>query len=222
MKWLSLTLGRYQVAANPLRSERAIELAVVLLVLVLCFQLLYSGAQIALLAAPEAVAPAADALTVREIRARTAVSAAQSNEIRSRPLFWEGRRPFEQQVEVVAVKKPPPGEVKKLEGVTLQGVFGSADATGVIVRVKTKRRRILLGEEINGWTLQSVDANEVVFVAGHRTANLQLLAVNEFTVTDTNSADAGGNAAEAGKSEPQASLPEAEEEVLSVGGSRRR
>ena len=80
---------------NPLRTERKIELAVVILVLVLCLQLLYSGARLLLASGPAAVAPALDALQVRQIHSSATVATSQSEEVRSRPLFWQTRRPLE-------------------------------------------------------------------------------------------------------------------------------
>ncbi len=143
MSWPKLPLRRYQVTTDPLRTERKIELVALILLLVLCFQLLYSGARLIAKPMPAAVAPAADALLVKDVLAQGGSSSAQSAEILQRPLFWEGRRPLEDTAVAVA-PKPVQGKAGKLAGVKLLGVFGAGDTAGVIVAEKGKKRRILL------------------------------------------------------------------------------
>ena len=215
MTWLSTVRERYSVTTNPLRSERKIELIALLLGLVLCFQVLYSGIRYAQIPEFDAVAPAQDALTISQIRALAGVSTGQSEQIRSRPLFWESRRPVEP---VAVTDKAEDSRVKKegkLKDVTLLGVFGGGATAGIIVKVKDKKRRILLGEEIEGWTLESVQANKVVFSAGGRTKKLQLLARNDFVDVPP----ATGGTASPGRPRP-AVAKEVGEESLSLGGTR--
>jgi len=209
MSWLRGALERYRVVTNPLQTERRVELAAVLLAMVLCLQLLYSGARLALLAPPEAVAPAADALTVREIRSLSGLSSQQSDAIRARPLFWESRRPIATQV-VKADAGAAKEKAGKMKDIKLLGVFGGGDTVGIIVRVKDKKRRVLVGEEIDGWTLQSADANEVVFTGGGRTQTLRLKAGQGFAAEEYKATDAARI------------YPEIEEESSSLGGMLRR
>ncbi len=172
---------RYTVDTDPLRTERKIELIALLLGLVLCFQLLYSGVRYVQAPTVDAVAPADDALTVKQIHPMARVSAEQSGRIRARPLFWEGRRPVDP-VDVVAKTRNPKVKEGSLKGVALLGVFGGGETAGIIVKVKDKRRRILLGEEIEGWTLDSVQPNEVAFSSRGRTEKMQLLASNNIVI----------------------------------------
>ncbi|RLA58718.1 MAG: hypothetical protein DRR04_10300 [Gammaproteobacteria bacterium] len=206
MTWLSTVRDRYSVATNPLRTERKIELFALLLGLVLCFQLLYSGVRYARAPVFDAVAPAEDALTVKQIHPLARVSTVQSEQIRARPLFWESRRPVEGVVETAKTRTPHAKDAK-LKNVTLLGVFSGDETAGIIVKVKGKKRRILLGEEIDGWTLESVEPNEIVFSAGGRTKKLQLQARSDF-----------GDMLPAAKK----SVKESSEESLSLGGMLRK
>lgn len=175
MNFSVLSPARYRENANPLRSQRRVELAVLVLALMLCAQLLYSGARLAMLSAPEPVPLAADALSVGQIIAAQGISAEQRGEIVARPLFWQSRRPQE---DIAAVTRDDGahGKVGKLKGIRLLGVFGAGETAGAIVQQEKSKKRILLGEEINGWTLESVEPNRVTFSSGGRSGALLLRA----------------------------------------------
>jgi hypothetical protein len=177
MSWFAVIGGRYRVPDKPRRAERKVELAVVLLGLVLCLQLLYSGARFALLAAPATVAPAADALVVRDVRPLASVTAQQSEQMRARPLFWESRRPVSAKASA-GKSSPAAGKATQLKGVSLLGVFGAGESAGVIVQVKDLKRRVLVGEKLEGWTLESVAPTEVVLAYGGKRETLRLQARN--------------------------------------------
>jgi hypothetical protein len=170
MNWLQGIRNRYRVSDDPLRTLRRIELLAVLLGLLVCLQLAYGGVKLATMAAPEPVEPAADSLQVPLVLAPALVASGERNEIVSRPLFWGGRRPL------AAVTIPPEAEGKpgELKGVKLVGVFGSGDQAGIIALVKGKKRRILLGEAVEGWILKSIQPAEIVVANGARTETLVL------------------------------------------------
>lgn len=170
MTWLAAVRDRYRVAANPLRTERRVELVALLLALLLCLQIAYSASHLALMSIPEAVVPAADALQVKTALSLDAIGAEQSNEVRNRPLFWESRQPVSAPVAPDAPEVPAP----EIKGIKLVGVFGGGDAAGIIVLMNGKKRRVRLGEEVKGWTLQSVDTNAAVLTAGARQESLVL------------------------------------------------
>ena len=55
--------------------------------------------------------------------------------------------------------------VKSIEGVNLLGIFGSGEVEGAIVRLDSgERHRLVVGQKLEGWTLQSVSAREIRFV----------------------------------------------------------
>ena len=56
----------------------------------------------------------------------------------------------------------------------LVGVFGAGESAGMIVRVKGKPRRLRLGGDLAGWTLESVAEKEVVLKKGARRKTLSL------------------------------------------------
>lgn len=221
--------GRYRVTSDPLRTERRIELAVVLLAVVLGLQLLYSGARVKMLSLPEAVMPARDALLVGDLYPMDRITPEQSEELLARPLFWEGRRALVAQNQS-ASRKQGRG-VGQLKDIKLQGVFGAGETAGVIIKLKDQQRRVMVGEEINGWTLESVDTNEVVLSSGGRQESLQLrkgtVAAKATVPVARKDASPTSRAAEKTRSQPSAtpgasgseSKGEAE---LSFGGSVRR
>ncbi len=167
--------GRYAVAYDPLRTERRIELIALLLGLLVCLLLFYGGLRLAMVSAPSVVVPAEDSLLVASVMTQGNVASGDSEEIQARPLFWSSRRPFD----APPVKpKPNKGDNKaaELKGVKLLGVFGTGDTLGIIALVKGKKARILQGEAVEGWTLESVSSNEVVFSGGGRSRTLVLQA----------------------------------------------
>jgi hypothetical protein len=133
---------RYSVRSNPLKTERRVDLGGRRIIKKLLLQLIYSGLRLALLTSPQAIAPAPDTLVVGEVASAL------------------NRRPALEEVE----KAPPPEEEKSgdLKGVKLVGVFGVGESAGIIALVKDKKQRILLGEKVLGWTLQSVEPTRIV------------------------------------------------------------
>jgi hypothetical protein len=147
-------------------------LALLLLALLWILQLLYGSVRLALMSAPAALVPTEDSLQVIPSLGLNAATAAQSNEIRNRPVLWPGRQPIEAVAEIAAVTN---GKSKEFKGIKLVGVFGAGDSAGIIVRVKDKVQRIHLEEELVGWRLESIGKNEAVFTAGSRQEQLILL-----------------------------------------------
>ena len=166
---------RYTVTSDPLRSERRIELVVLVLAVLFGFQLLYSLVRLTIAPGPDAVPPAEDALRFGSIQPGRAVVQGESEEIRARPLFWPSRRPQDapEQTTEAETEDAVAGELK---GVKLQGVFGSGETAGVIALVKDKKQRILLGEKLQGWTLETVSPNRVTLTSGERSQELVLKA----------------------------------------------
>ncbi len=170
MNWLRRLSGRYRVGDDPLRTLRRIELVALLLGLLLCLQLAWGGLRLLRLAAPGPVAPAADSLQVPAVVGPALVAAAGRNEIISRPLFWNGRRP----VDKVATLADPESQPGELQGVKLLGLFGSGKQAGVIALVQNQKRRILLGDTVEGWTIESITPHTLVVSNGERSETLAL------------------------------------------------
>jgi len=176
VNWLRQLNGRYRVGDDPLRTLRRIELVALLLGLLLGLQLAWGALRLLTLASPEPVAPAADSLQLPAVVGPAVVATAGRNEIISRPLFWSSRRP----VDGVATLADPGSRPGELEGVRLLGLFGSGKQAGVIALVQNQKRRILLGDTVEGWTIESITPHTLVVSNGERS---ETLALQQGTVT---------------------------------------
>ena len=91
-------------------------------------------------------------------------------EMIERPLFWKGRRPY------IPVEKETEKPVPVAEGpdlfdkIKLVGVYSG----GAILIVDGVKQRIHIGEELDGWTFELMDADRVMFVQGSKDRTLQL------------------------------------------------
>jgi hypothetical protein len=169
---LARLADRYRVQQDPLRSERRIELACLVLALMLLLQLVWVAARALVPPSPAPVEPAASSLTVADQLARRAVGSQASADLRERPLFWEGRRAVAAaDSQAVPVRS---GRAPRLQGVRLLGVFGAGDSGGIIALVENRQQRIQVGEELSGWTLQSVTADGATLVNDGATEILDL------------------------------------------------
>lgn len=176
---MSGIVDRYRRLEDPLRSERRVELVVVVLAGILIMQTIIGAAHMLVPSAPAPLPPAADAMRLGEVHGLEPLADDWREEIQSRPLFWSSRRAVaapagqEQAANDDAAEKKP----GKIRDVKLTGVFGSGDSAGIIVTTKSGKRRLLVGEELNGWRLESVTPTKAVFRADESTAELELKQV---------------------------------------------
>lgn len=166
-------LQRYRADADPLRTERRVELVAVVLVGVLLLQLLYTLLRLGMDSSPRPVAPTADALAVAGALERRLADAEGREDIRARPLFWPDRRPAAAAAVDPAADKAG-ARRGELEKVTLLGVFGSGAEAGVIALVKQSQRRVHVGEKVLGWQLAEVSGNRARFTEAGAEQWLQL------------------------------------------------
>lgn len=168
-----MLISRYQAKENPLLSERRIELFALLLTLVLFLLLFFSVASLIISSHPAPKLPSADSLVGRMLRSSGVVSPEQSIAVRARPVFWPSRRPVDAPLETDENKntKYQKGELDKVK---LLGVFGAGDSVGIIALVQGKKTRILQGDKIAGWTLDSIERDQAVFVEGGQSQTLAL------------------------------------------------
>ena len=197
MKAFVPLVARYKVTANPLFSERRIELVAVVLTSVLLLQLLYSALRLSVLSEPESIAPASDVMAVGDPMAVELVSAELSEELRARPLFWSSRRMQVGESGVSSQVKKTAASKSKLGKIKLVGIFGGGESAGIIAWVNGKKRRILLGENVEGWSLDSVARNEAVFVDGARRETLILQAQKYIVMSGA--ADSSGSGSDSGQ-----------------------
>ena len=172
MTGLKSWVTRYQVQQNPLKTERRIELAVLVLLVLLLFSAVLGGFRLVASNEPDPVFPSADSLAVQALQLDTGLTAEQVAEILNRPLFRQSRRPLVPPPKVVA--KPKPKAAKKLAGVNLLGVYGAGDGLGLIATVDGVFSRINKGQSVKGWKFSGYEEGAAVFVSGGKKSVLPL------------------------------------------------
>jgi hypothetical protein len=156
-------LEHFRVQHEPQRTERRVELAVLVLALVLLLQLAWFLLGILLPPSPEPIEPTDASLTVADRITGRLLDTGDSAELRDRPLFWAGRRPVDNSAAPVA--EAPEEKASQLKGVRLLGIFGVGDVGGIIVRADGKQQRLAVGESLQGWTLESMDGTGATLVS---------------------------------------------------------
>jgi hypothetical protein len=151
---------------------RRIALGLTALVLL---QLVWGGARLLLESDLEPIVPAESSLQVDDVRYGAGLSEEMSQDIVSRPVFWQGRQaytPAAASGDVAEPEKPPRNS--EIDRVALQGVYAAGTESGVIVFYKDKRHRLRLDESIAGWTLSKVTRKGAVFTYGSERKELPL------------------------------------------------
>lgn len=197
---------RYRVSDDPLRTERRVEAVVLLVLALLVLQLLWGLVRFILPGTADPVVPNAESLQVTSLLGAAEVSAEEREEITRRPLFWDGRTPVAVAAQAAAGAEAKPAEQKlaSLDGVKLAGIFGAGQEAGIIVINKGKKQRLSVGQDINGWTLDSVDPTLAVLSSGGRQAQLKLeLGVPAATQKAPRKGTAGTRAPKQGRQAPQ-------------------
>ena len=145
---------------------RAIQLSIGLVLSSLLLAVAY-----ALLAGAPVATPPANSLfapiTLEQTLSTERLSADNSDFV-LRPIFSMDRKPA---VPVTPVSPPttieePKADASSLQGMTLVGAFSSAGVSGAILNLPGgKRRRVMVGEEVDGWRLDSVEVRTANFIA---------------------------------------------------------
>lgn len=174
MGGVSQILSRFRASSDPLRSERKVELAALVLTIVLILQVVHGVVSLSLSSQPSAILPAPDSLQIGALHGAGLVTAQQSNDLRARPVFWSTRRPVSGDSTVAVVSKPQAAKKNELDAVKVLGVIGSGESAVVIALVKGEKKRILLGGKVVGWTLESTRNGEAMFTSSGRSQSLKL------------------------------------------------
>ena len=175
MSRVSLLVQRYRVSGDPLFTERRVELVALILTVLLLVQLLYSIASLAFSQQPKSKLPSADTLVIGELARYDVMTPQQSADVKARPVFWETRRPVSAEAKAVKVVEKPKAQKNELDKVRLLGIFGVGDSAGVIALVQGKKKRILQGDKMVGWTLESISTDHVVFTDSGKSQKLMLI-----------------------------------------------
>lgn len=176
---LGKLLSRYRVTGDPLKTERRVELALVVLASVLLLQLAYGLSGVGQQVKIVPVEPAADALAPEQGLSPVIPSLEQSTEMEKRPLFWASRRPVAAQANSAAAveeaAEDKPARAGALKGVQLVAVFAQGDQGVVILLAEGQRHRLSVGEKIRGWTVDAIDAGGVDVRRGAEVQRLKLV-----------------------------------------------
>ena len=165
-------------------AEQNLKLAAIGLSGLLILQLLWSGARLLLVSAPDPVAPVESVLQPGLINYRAPAPTAAS-EVVSRPLFWQGRNAFVYDPSFESVEDGPAAPASDaINKVKLVGLY-SGHNPGVIVMLRGKRHRVSVNESLEGWTLSLMNANEAVFENGGDTRTIELQHVSPKGATPT-------------------------------------
>lgn len=132
----------------------------------------------------EPMAPPDALLAVTEQAIQQGPAIPASADFVARPLFESSRRPKVALEVAPAEEAQDVQEVTALEGVRLVGVFSSASTSGAILLSEEEgRKRILVGQTYEGWTLETVEGRGVVFVGGGgRQARLDMETITEVVL----------------------------------------
>ena len=180
---------------------------------------------------PKAVLPSDDLFAPVEIEQSLAASRPElsSFDFIFRPAFAINRKP---PVQIVVpadaaeqAAKSAASEVESIDGVSLLGIFGSGEVSGVIVRLDDgARRRITVGESVKGWKLSAIESRrarlrspsgeEAVLKMAFATDQVPLAdepveALSTETLAASSSPREDGSTAQAVESAPDAEAPPA-------------
>lgn len=206
-------LARYFPAQNPLRAMRLLEAGVLGLALLLLLWGLVGILANLFSSGPAPVYPSEASLQVESLMLEEPLSSEAASAMIARPLFWESRRLIDgRPLELILPKSEPP-KPKKLEGVTLHGVFGVGDSLGAIATVNGKTVRVTSDQPIKGWRLASYQNGMAVFVNGDSRQSVPLELVTPSVSVSRMQGDSA-DAAEAGSEPmktPEQQMAEAEQ-----------
>ena len=90
-----------------------------------------------------------------------------------RPLFWQTRRPVEDEEPVAeeAEEKPPAELPAEL---SVSGVIQDGSDWFVVAALAGKPLRLRAGEKVQGWTVKEISPDNVTFESGAKTASVKL------------------------------------------------
>jgi len=215
--------ARYAVQADPLRSERRVELAVLVCGALLGLLALYLLLRVVLATDIKPIAPAPDSVRVATVAGDDALLAEEREVLLARPLFWAGRTPEEEREapEVVAEVETKEKAAPRMKDVTVWGIYGSGDTGGVILSVKQRQLRLAVGEEVDGWRLDRVTGDSAVFISGGVRDERELVPqVIEVSSVSAGTGSAAGDPAAQAADNGTGESAEEEPRRLTLGGVR--
>lgn len=160
-------------------AERRVKTAALLLTAALVLLAIWGGLRWWLMGAPEAVKPAASALTVSGL----SVFAAGGNDgaesvgtsMVSSPLFWPGRQAYVSPDGAPEIAEPVNnGSSSAIDKTRLLGVYSAGSNRGVILEHQGQKLRLKMDEAVDGWTLAMLSADGAIFESGRESRTLRI------------------------------------------------
>jgi hypothetical protein len=155
-------------------TELQLRKIAMVLTVVVALQLVWGGARLLLVSEPEPVLPAEASLQVEDVRFAAALSEEQSQDLVSRPVFWQGRQPYTAPAAGATGEPEKRPRNSEINSVALQGVYAAGDKSGVIVSYKDERHRLEPEESVAGWTFTVLNGTGAVFTYGNERQELLL------------------------------------------------
>jgi len=110
---------------------------------------------------PAPILPAPSTLSAIRLELPANPEGSRTGQFVARPLFWAGRAPPPDETEAPPAKAPKAPEL--LDEAILSGLFTSGGASGAILNVGGQSQRLLVGQDLGSWTLESILGDEAVF-----------------------------------------------------------
>ena len=118
-----------------------------------------------------------------------------------RPVFALDRKPRRPQrpaedEAALAASESDADVVESIDGINLLGIFGSGEVSGVIIRLDNgERQRLVVGESIKGWTLDSIESRRALLQAATgEEARLEMAYATDQSILATEADDEAGSA----------------------------
>lgn len=109
----------------------------------------------------------------------------ESYSLTARPLFWSSRRPVLESDTAKTSDRIERPKKDDFDKVKIIGIYYAGENSGVIAEVKGKRQRVRLKQPLEGWTLDSISADGVIFIQDNQSKKLQLEHANSSQYTAT-------------------------------------
>ena len=118
-----------------------------------------------------------------------------------RPVFALDRKPRRPQPPsedeaALAASESNADVVESIDGINLLGIFGSGEVSGVIIRLDNgERQRLVVGESIKGWTLDSIESRRALLQAATgEEARLEMAYATDQSILATETDGESGSA----------------------------
>lgn len=158
-------------------AEQRVRTAALALTALLFAVILWGFLRWWLMDAPDAVKPAASALTVNGLNrtvgegdnGETGVSMVSS------PLFWPGRNPYVPPAGTPEIAEPETnGSATAIDNTRLLGVYSAGAVRGAILEHQGQKLRLRMDESVDGWTLAMLSADGAIFESGRESKTLRM------------------------------------------------